>query len=209
MRRQSGFTLIELMVTMAVVAVMVGLVVGGMQDILDSEMKDTATRLGSTIRYLYNKAVTERVYLRLVYDLNSEKPTYKVESATEPFVILSLEEEEKLKEEREKAEAGALEAGEGLPPEPAAGFSEEDSHILKPIKLKSGLYFKDIQVSYREAKFEEGIAYTYFFPNGYATPTIINLRDEDDEINYSLEILPLSGRVRIRSEYRELAHEKK
>lgn len=205
LRYDAGMTLIELMVGMAVVGVILSVVVGGMRNVLDTEMKSTASRLGSTIRYLYNKAVTERLYLRVVYDLDEH--SYKVEATTEPFVISTEGTPGATKQEpspEEPAESESAEGEEEGEVTETAVFSEEESYILKAVTLGSGVYFKDVQVSYQEGRAEEGLAYTYFFPNGYATPTVINLRDEEDEDNYSLEVLPLSGRVRIRSEYREL-----
>ncbi|MBI4223494.1 MAG: prepilin-type N-terminal cleavage/methylation domain-containing protein, partial [Deltaproteobacteria bacterium] len=54
--RNSGFTLIELLVALALIGLILGLAVGRMGKLLDREMKHAANRLGSTIRYLYNKA---------------------------------------------------------------------------------------------------------------------------------------------------------
>ncbi len=209
-----GMTLIELMVGMFIVGIILAIAVVGSRGFTDAEMKKESNRLASTIRYLYNKSATERLYLRIVYDFGEH--SYHVESTSEPFVITppDPEAEEKAKQaEPEAAEdggqgesgEGAGEAEEGAAQMPdASGFAETESYLLKPVQLAGDVLFKDIQVSYAKEKIEAGKAYTYFFPNGYATPTMINLQDEDDETNYSLQVLPLSGRVRIESRYREL-----
>ncbi len=203
---QAGLTLIELLVGMAVVSIILAIVVGGVRDLFEAEMKSSAYRLGSTIRYLYNKAVTERLYLRIVYDLEEDK--YHIESTTEPFVISP----EEMLAKGAVPEEGAVIPEEGVGDEDAAlpqeTFGAEETYLLKKVTLGAGIIFKDIQVSYLDDKVEEGFAYTYFFPNGYATPTMINLTDEEEEEGtYSLKIFPLSGKVQIRSEYRELATE--
>lgn len=195
-----GLTLIELIVGMAVVGIILSLAVAGIRNFTDAAMKETASRLSSTIRYLYNKSATERLYLRIAYDF--EASSYQVESSGEPFVIEKIDEDVDDIGEEDEESPGDDSEEEGKSPE--GGFSAEESYLLKQVKLSENIYFKDVQVSYVEGKIEEGVAYTYFFPNGFATPTVINLRDEDDEVYYSLELMPLSGRVRIKSSYAEL-----
>jgi prepilin-type N-terminal cleavage/methylation domain-containing protein len=195
-----GMTLIELMVSMVVVGIILSIAVVGIRNFTDTEMKEASNHLASTIRYLYNKSVTERLYLRIVYDFDEH--SYHVEERSDPFVISPPDPEEEEKEDTEE-DTDDEEAEE----EQNDGFSEAESYLLESVKLGGDIYFKDVQVSYSKDKIEDEQAYTYFFPNGFATPTIINLRDEDDETNYSLEVMPLSGRVRIESRYRELAKE--
>jgi len=199
-----GMTLIEIMVGMAVVAVILSVVIGGIGNFLDSDMKEESNKLASTIRYLYNKSATERLYLRIAYDMDED--SYRVESSTEPFLVRPINAEQVA--ELEKVAEGDGEeasAAKAALSQIRGNFSDTESYLLKGVRLVDGIGFKDIQTSYQKEKIAAGMAYTYFFPNGFATPTVINLQDDDDEINYSLEILPLSGRVRIESQYKELA----
>jgi len=206
---QPGMTLIELLVGMAIVGVILAIVVGGLRDMTDAEMKTASSRLASTIRYLYNKSATERLYLRMVYDF--EGHSYQVEATTEPFMISSsdlLEEDKQPAEEEEGEERDPWEEREERAEKAKSGeqeaFSEVESYLLKKVSLGDNIFFKDVHVSYAKEKIEEGKAYTYFLPNGFATPTVINLRDADDESHFSLRIMPLSGRVAIENRYREL-----
>ena len=194
-------TLIELMVGMAIVGIILAVVVGGMRSLLDSEMKEASAKMASTIRFLYNKAATERLYLRIVFDLEEE--SYHVEASAEPFLVTRMTEEDMAERRKrvEAAEQGEAPEEDAAPPNP---FSPQESYLLERVRLPDGIFFKDIQTSYQAEKVEGGEAYIYFFPNGFATPAVINLTDEDDEVHYSLEVLPLSGRVRIESNYGEL-----
>ncbi len=192
--RQRGMTLIELMVGMTILGVILSVVVGGIRSFSDAELKKASNKLSSTIRYLYNKSATERLYLRLAYDISEN--SYKVESSSEPFVVEVLTKEELEKKARDGQDDDAI-------PEHNP-FSAEESYLLKPVKLGDDIKFADVQVSYLKARINGGIAYTYFLPNGFATPTIINLSDEAGEAFYSLEILPLSGRVRIETKHKDL-----
>lgn len=197
---EGGMTLIELLVGLAIVALMLGIVTTSLDGLFETNFKKTTARLSSTLKYLYNKAVTERLYLRVVFDLDEQ--SYWVESTSEVYVInpeVAQKAAEGVKEEEEEPET---------PPEDA-NFSKEESYLLKPVKLPEGIFFKDVQTSYLNQKVELGRAFLYFFPNGYATPTMINFRDEEDEINYSLEVKPYSGRVVIFDEYADLEKEAK
>jgi len=190
------------MVTMAIVGVIFALSLTGLRSAFNVNIKNAAGKMASTLRYLSNKAVTDHLYLRMGYDISGN--SYHVEESADPFVISIEEEEANLKEE-----AGDKDKEEGEEA-PASGFAASESRLLKSVKLPSGVLFKDVTVSYLRGKKEEGKLYTYFFPDGYATPTLINLKNDDDDEHYSLELFPLSGRVKVVGNYREsLTEEKK
>ena len=56
-RKPAGFTLIELMVVLFIIMVVLGLMMPSLMDITGVELKTSAQRLSSTIRYVYSKAV--------------------------------------------------------------------------------------------------------------------------------------------------------
>ncbi len=161
-------------------------------------MKGDARRLASLCRFLRIEAVTKHRYYRLVLEM--DKNRYQVEQSQEPFVIAA--------EEEEKLEATEPE-GEKLPeevPEEAAKetFEKAESSLLRETALGKTVFFKDVAISYLPTKREKGRVRVYFFPDGYVTPAVINLRDEDDEDHYSIAIAPLSGKVTVAGEYRDL-----
>jgi len=179
-------TLIELMVSMTIIGIMFAVAAVSYSSLSELNMKSAAAKLSSTSRYLRNKAVTKKAVLRLVYNL--EDSTYLAEWTKEGFVISRNEEEP------------VLEEGEAPPETP---FMEEEEFLLKPVKLPRGTFFKDIWMPVMQEKRESGKAYTYFFPNGFVTKTIIHFRDEEDETQYSLLLHPYSGRTEIFSGYWE------
>lgn len=181
------------MVAMTIVGLMFALAATGLRSVFNVNLKQTASRLGSTLRYLSNKAVIDHLYLRIVYDLEGQ--TYRVEESADPFVISP--EEEPSQKEGEEAE------------EKESAFTPSESKLLKPIKFPSDVLFKDVSVSYVSQKKETGLAYTYFFPDGFATGTLINLKDDKDEEHYSIELLSLSGKVKIEGEYKASFSEEK
>ncbi|HPW45585.1 MAG TPA: prepilin-type N-terminal cleavage/methylation domain-containing protein [bacterium] len=218
-RRHSGFTLFEIIVALAVLGLILGIVMGNMDDMLDLNMKKATAKMGSTIRYIYNKSATEGIYVKLVLDISEN--AYWVEATSDPVTIIKEDEssssrpyaKKDSKKEEEKAgsqktaEVNPLVPGaENIPPverkEPV--FTQVDSYLLKPSKLPDGIFFKDIYVEHRNFPMDSGQAEIYFFPNGYVQSAIINFRDEDDELIYSLKTSPISGRVSIEDSYRSL-----
>lgn len=202
----SGLTLIELMVAMAIVGLIFAVAAVGLRSAFNVNLKKTASSLASTLRYLSNKAVTEHQYLRMVYDLDEQ--SYHVEASENPFVVSSEPEEEEKKPAEEETPEDSEEAEEEAD-ESKPVFTQLESRLLKPKKLPSDVFFKDVTVSYILGKREQGQVFTYFFPDGFATPTLINLRNEEDVDYFSVELFPLSGRVKITSEYRETLTEEK
>lgn len=225
-KRSFGFTLLEIVVSMAVIGLVLGVVISRMDTMLDLEMKSSSKKLATAIRYLYDKAATEGIYIKLVLDI--EENSYWVEATADPFVISMGEgaaampekdaqkkareeaaqaEEEAAAEGEETAEGEEAEEGEEgenriKPREPV--FTQIESFLLKATKLPNSVFFKDVYVEHKPAGTSSGEEAIYFFPNGYVEHAIINLRDEDDETNYSLETNPINGRVSIEPEYRKM-----
>ncbi len=217
----AGFTLLEMIVALAIVALILGVMVSRMDRMLEWDMKKASNKLASTVRYLYNKSATEGLYIRLVLDIDEN--AYWVEATTDPFTLSSGEgekkksgsdkkaEEKKKEETKPGAEAGAAEGqktaaagspGEIKPHEPV--FNQVDEFLLKPTKLPDTVFFKDVYVEHEPHAVAGGKAVIYFFPNGYVEHAIINLRDETDETQYSLETNPVSGKVSIEDRYRNM-----
>ncbi|MFH1831023.1 MAG: prepilin-type N-terminal cleavage/methylation domain-containing protein [Pseudomonadota bacterium] len=208
---RNGFTLLEIVVSLAVVSLILGVVISRMDTMLEWDMKKASNKLASTMRYLYNKAASEGLYIRLVLDIDEN--AYWVEATTDPFVISTGEEGEKSAKQTKKTEGeqgaetkgleGLTEEEEGYglkPSEPV--FTPVESHLLKPTKLPDTVFFKDVYVEHRRTGVDAGKESIYFFPNGYVEHAVINLRNDDDDINYSLETNPVSGRVNIEDRYR-------
>lgn len=201
-RSQAGFSLFELIVAIAIVGLIMGVVVSQMDKALDLDMRRSANRLGSTIRYLYNKAATEGLYIRLVF--NIDERSYWVEATTDPTKVSA---EMEVGREKEGEGEGEGAAGEGEKPKlsyPKPKFGKVDSFLLKPTKLADSVFIKDIFVEHRPTGAQDGMVGIYFFPNGYVEHAIINLRNEDDDYFYSIETNPISGAVSINSEYKTM-----
>ena len=195
-RSQGGFSLLELTVAIAIVGLMMGVVVSQMDKALDLDMKRSANKLGSTIRYLYNKSATEGLYIRLVFNINER--SYWVESTTDPTKVSA--DMQATGEQGEEAKEGEDEKPKLKYAQPR--FGKVDSFLLKPTKLPDRVFIKDIFVEHRPGSVQAGMVGIYFFPNGYVEQAIINLRNEEDDFFYHIETNPISGAVKIGTEYK-------
>jgi general secretion pathway protein H len=211
-------TLIEIIITVAIIALIVGITVGYLGDWTDSKLSDTSSQLAGTIKYVYNEAAIKNQYYRLLIDMNDQ--SFAVEASSEPFKISATEEGTAPPPESESASptpapttpeggGGGGADGEAKAPPVGGTFSAVSSYLLKPIKLPEGIKIKDVYVDHMGKKLEGGKTAVYFFPNGWVEKAVINLADDKDESFYSLETFPLSGKTKIRTEYFEYKPEEK
>lgn len=189
-----------------------GIAVSGMDRYLETDMKAACNKMAATMRYIYNKSATEGMYIRLVLDLTDQ--VYWVEATMDPVMVVKQDDEmarasSKGDEDKEEKESSNQKKGmfdddanKIKPKEPI--FGAVDSYLLKATKLPDGIFFKDVYVEHLIFPVDSGKVAIFFFPNGYVEEAVINLRDEDDELNYSLLTNPISGRVKIENFYRTL-----
>src|SRR5437899_3098874 len=71
--RTRGFSLIEIMVVMTILAMMMGASVYGFRAITKSELRSSASKLAGAIRYCFDRSVTTGSYYRIVLDFDGNK----------------------------------------------------------------------------------------------------------------------------------------
>ena len=217
-----GFTLIEVMIVFAIVALLAGASVQGFRSLRKADLREASTQLSGAMRYLFDRASTTGKMHRLVIDM--ETGTYWAEVSDDRFFIPREETEQDMRkrEEKEAAEddedakkrkqaAKEAESGKG----PASGSSFDLSKLevgdfrpkrarfasFKELALKPGRLKKTKVVSVYTPRVTEpltsGRAYVYFFPLGQTEPAIITMSDRGGEAIFSLVVHPITGRVRI------------
>lgn len=187
---RNGFTLIEILAVVALIAILATISIRSFRKNPSRQMRMAALKLASTLQFLYNKAASEGVTLQLVFDMGSEEHSYLVKVSSEQVTLKKEDQGPFAKKEKKKGEK-----------EPQ--FSPYESRLLKPVKLPKGIFFKDIQVEHRREAVSEGEAEIHFFPHGYVEQSVINLRDEEDKIHFSLEVNPMSGSCLVKNGYKE------
>jgi general secretion pathway protein H len=222
--RSGGFTLIEIMVVMLIVALMATIGVKGFRSITKSDLRAATAHLSGAIRYMFDRASITGKYHRLVIDLNDGQ--YWAEVSDDKFYAPNQAETAGELRKRENAEAEAddeqrkkvekqqslwansssssssstsfdlskLEVGEFRPKH--ARFAAFRETALKPVRLKK-LHIRSVYTPRLTDPVTSGRAYLYFYPLGQTEPAIITLSDESGETVYSLVVHPITGRVQI------------
>jgi general secretion pathway protein H len=202
-RTARGFSLIELLVVLAIIAGMMGLGANMVGMLGRGGPKKEALKLTSAARYMYQQAAVNNSHYRLVLDL--ETGAYHGEVVTYANVEQEVDSEEDASLLTD--EARALAADER---KKRSLFDDEEANpfgvnrrvsakrvqdgLIKEGALPPGVRFMKVLVGSEDA-IEEGTASINFYPNGYQDPAIIILSDEDGEDKFSLRTEPMTGRI--------------
>src|SRR6478736_198425 len=71
--RRRGFSLVEILVVVAIIGLMLGGAVYGLNAVSKSELRSSASKLAGAIRYCFDRSITTGQYYRLVLDLDGNK----------------------------------------------------------------------------------------------------------------------------------------
>jgi prepilin-type N-terminal cleavage/methylation domain-containing protein len=184
--RTDGFTLLEVIVVVALVALLSVFTLPQISAVFKVSLRTSAREIASHTKEAYNAAVmTGRVH-RMVWDL--EKDEYWVESGPTDLT-LDTEESKELEERRKRF-------GKDKDEKPNNPFTQDKIITRKKVPLPRGVEFVDIESEKDKAPITEGIAYTHFFPHGMSEQTLIHLRDTSDH-KVTLHVAPILGRTRM------------
>jgi len=214
-----GFTLIEIMVVIAIVGLMVGGAIKGLRSLRRTDLREATTHLSGAVRYLFDRASTTGKVHRLVIDLETGK--YWAEVSDDRFYVPHEAESEEALRARENKEADEdeearrrreeRERSSGTPASSTfdlsklevadfrpkrARFAAFKEMALKPVQLKKAK-LRSVYTPRVVDALTSGRAYLYFFPLGQTEPAIITLSDMSGESVYSLVVHPITGRVKI------------
>lgn len=215
---QSGFTLIELFIVIGIIAMLTSGAILGFKSLGRARLKSSAAKLVAAAQRGYSFSTTRNETVRIVIEF--ENNSFSIES-TEGKVLIDREnlteqdEQQQEDEEQEQAEAQEQSASSrffstgasSLAERIKRGFHEGEVPKYKPpkfspirgkysnIELESGVKFYAVYSSLHNKEVKEGKAYIYFFPEGTADHTAIQIQGGGGQI-YTVEILPSSARVK-------------
>ena len=201
-RARDGFTLIEVILVVAIIAVVVTGATFGLGAITRTRLRSASFKVMSAARYAYNRAITQGTTTRLHFDF--ERNTMAVEEATTPVTLAT--------DEQLEGEAGAAIDPWDLarsrlekpldPPPPQSPFgpiTNASGTVLKRYTahpVGDGISVYALITPHESEKRTEGEGSVYFFPGGLAEQAVIQLSDSSDTV-YSVEIHPLTGNAKI------------
>ena len=220
--RTAGFTLLELLIVIALLGLVAGVAVRGMRSLAHSDMRLSAVKMSGAIRYLFDRASTTGRMHRLVIDFDQHK--YWAEVSDDRFYMprdketelqretdaeqRAKEEEEaakKREEEQSAVETKGYDLSRYQPEEfksKRARFAAFKEMAVKPAEIK-GAKIHSLFTPRLAAPMNTGRGYIYFFPLGMTEAAQVYLSDEDGKVFYSLVVHPLTGRVQIYNRYVE------
>jgi len=213
----AGFTLIEILIVLAIVALIGGMSIRGLRSLAKSDLRTSVSHLSGAIRYLFNRAATTGKYYRLVIDVDqgrywaevSDDQFYlprepETEASQKKLAALEAELDEKEARQKELMEASSdVDLTKVLPMDfrpKKARFGAFKETTLKPVTMKNTKVM-DVFTPRVTDPVAHGRAYIYFFPLGQTEPAIVHLSDPAGGTIYSLVIHPVTGKIRTLNEY--------
>jgi prepilin-type N-terminal cleavage/methylation domain-containing protein len=218
-----GFTLIEVLVVLALLALVAGVAVSGLRSVTKSDMRTSAVKMAGAMRYLFDRASTTGRIHRMVIDF--EQGRYWAEVSDDRFYIpreretdlqRETEAQRQAKEDEEAKKKSEEEAQNGGAEQPGqydiaryqpkafeskrARFSAFKEMAVKPATVK-GAKIYGLFTPRLAAPMNTGRGYIYFFPLGMAEAAQVYLSDKEEKNIYSLVVHPLTGRVQIYNRY--------
>jgi prepilin-type N-terminal cleavage/methylation domain-containing protein len=198
LRGQRGFTLIEMMIVVAIIALLSVMVIPSISSYFQVSIGSAARELAGTVKETYNSTVVTGKVHRLVYDFKAGN--YWVEWADQPGSDVLLDTKQSRDREMRKGRFGATGALERLNKERNESFKLNKSVTSKKISLPTGVSFEDVLTERSPEPITEGLAYTHFFPHGIIEQTLVHLKDTSKH-RASLILSPIVGKTDMYERY--------
>lgn len=212
-RLSRGMTLLEILVVVAVVAMLFGVAVVGSGALTSSRMRADAAMLTGAVKAATARANSTGRPSRLVFDLDEHRVI--LEQGAGPMLRVKDDDESTgagaaAVTETEKLAAEAARAMMEGPRAPKAQFvAVTDSGIQTEGSdagraLSSGVRFRSIQTDHDGEPRTKGRAYLYFWPGGGTERAILQLERDGSETGITVVVSPLTGRSRVETGWVDL-----
>ena len=201
-RTNGGFTLIEVILVIVIIAIVMTGATFGLGAITRTRLRSSAYKVASAAKFAYNRCLTQGTTTRLQFDF--EKNTMAVEETETPVTLAT---DEQLEDEPGEAvdpwdlARTRLESplSKVKPKSPFQPISNRDGEPLKQYTaqpLGDGIVIHGLITPHETEPRTDGEGAVYFFPGGVTEHAAIQLSDSSETV-YSVEIHPLTGNARI------------
>jgi len=204
-------TLIEIVIVVVIIALAASGLSFSMGALTKANLRAGAGKLGSAMRYAYNRAVVKGMTVRIAFEVPGN--TFSIEEANGAVTLARADDERRQTDEDAPEMAAA---------DPWAAAQSRVTNALKPnlgaspfsalegndgkaitrytnVSLGRRVQIVKLLVPHQPDPLEQGPGAVHFFPGGMTEHAVIHLSDGGETV-YSIELHPLTGRVRIRPE---------
>jgi general secretion pathway protein H len=193
-----GFTLVELIIAIAVVAVLTAAAVPALDAVTGANARTAAGELAGAMRFLFDTAALRRQTCRLALDLDERSwwaectadRVFAAREAASPSDLAREEDDDALAErfpdERDAEERRLLAKAE---------WGQFSDRLAKKRTLPGDAAFSEVWAEHLREPATRGKAYVYFYPQGRAEEARVPVADGDHV--YSVILPAWTGRARV------------
>jgi prepilin-type N-terminal cleavage/methylation domain-containing protein len=201
-RTNRGFTLIEVILVIAIIAVVVTGATFGLGAITRTRLRSSAFKVMSAAQFAYNRSLTQGTTTRLRFDF--EKDTMAIEETLTPVTLAT---NEQLDDDEGQAvdpwDLARARLEQPLTPvKPTSPFhpiSNQSGKVIERYTAKpvgDAISVHALITPHETEIRTDGEGSVYFFPGGLTEHAVIQLSDSSNTV-YSVEIHPLTGNARL------------
>jgi len=210
MKRRSGergITMIELMITVAIIALAMGMATLGASVADSARLKRSSVMIAGAIRVAYGHANAISKPVRLVFDFDQR--LIGLEEASSDLKLVrnekaggaaaATEAEQKALEEAEQIVKGPRAPRPAFKPTKAFGFNPDKDKTGK--ELDRNIRFLQIETGHQDEAVNQGRAYLYFWPGGQTERAAIQLKiagSDDEQDAMTIFVAPLTGKASLK-----------
>jgi general secretion pathway protein H len=226
MRRSAGFTLLELVIVIAIIGLLLGAAVIAVGSLTGTKAKEASAELAGTIRLLYDSAALTGRTCRLVFEMpqpkdDDGKVKYHAECAKGALTAsrdrdAELKEVERIRKENERNprraesdrryklmssdDAPTLQELQAREKDRVEQSAKYDTFATEEVKEKvlPGAVRISVWTKHQRDPIKSGTAYLYFFPQGFTEKSQVVVKQGPNA--WTLVTSPLTGKVFIANE---------
>jgi prepilin-type N-terminal cleavage/methylation domain-containing protein len=207
--RARGFTLMEVMLVIALAALLGSAAVAGLSSVRRGQLRESAFGVASMLRRGYVHALTSGRTTRLVIPLGVDRAQLQIEDTddahvmdvADPFHASGTAGTSDDAERLARRAADLIASGRPRAPraEFAAHTDDHDSRLrflFQPWALKGSVTVTRLYTQHEPDAREQGTGHVYFWPGGTAERAVVQIRNPNGDV-FSVVLHALTGRSRI------------